>query len=161
MRSWFKWLLLVPLLQGCSAQEATGPAEVRWDRETCTRCAMALGDRLSAAQVRGAAAGQPTRVYKFDDIGCAVIWLDSQAWKDDARTEIWVTHRATGQWLDARLASFIPGVRSSMGFGLGAQSEPAPEAMDFERARQYIYTVEKREHVHGGRQPAPREPAAP
>jgi len=153
--------LLLLLLVGCSAGNTSGPEEVRWDRETCTRCAMALGDRLSAAQVRGAPAGQQTRVYKFDDIGCAVIWLDGQPWKDDARTELWVTDQRTGQWLDARAATYIPGKRSSMGFGLGAQPETAPQGMDFGRARQYIYEIEAHEHVHGGRHPPPAGGAAP
>jgi len=161
MRTWYSGLPLVLLLAGCSAGETSGPVEVRWDRETCTRCAMALGDRLSAAQVRGAAPGEVTRVYKFDDIGCAVLWLDGQPWKDDARTEIWVTDRNTGQWLDARTATFVPGVRSSMGFGLGAQTGVVPQGMDFARARKYIYEVEAHEHVHGGRRQAPGGEAAP
>jgi len=85
MRVLYSWLLPAFLLPGCSGQDATGPVDVRWDRETCERCAMAVGDRYSASQVRGAPAGQSTRVYTFDDIGCAVIWLDEQPWKD-ART---------------------------------------------------------------------------
>ena len=155
-----RWLLMVALLYGCSGQEATGPVDVRWDRETCTRCSMAVGDRHSAAQVRGAPAGQRTRAYTFDDIGCAVIWLDGQPWKDDARTEIWVTDHRTGQWLDARTATFIPGTRSAMGFDLGAQAEVTPEGMDFTRASLYIHDVEAHEHVHGGRHQMPGEAVA-
>jgi copper chaperone NosL len=161
MQACCKWLLLVCLLNGCSAQEATGPVEVRWDRETCTRCAMAVSDRHSSAQVRGAPAGESTRVFVFDDIGCALIWLDGQPWKDDARTEIWVTDQLTGHWLDARTATFIPGKRSSMGFDLGAQSEASPEGMDLSIARQYIYDIEAREHVHGGRHQGPGESGTP
>lgn len=161
MQACSRWLLLVFLLSGCSGQEATGPVDVRWDRETCTRCAMAVSDRHSSAQVRGAPAGQRTRVYTFDDIGCAVIWLDGQSWKDDARTAIWVTDHRTGQWLDARTATFVAGKRSSMGYDLGAQQEAAPAGMDFVRAVQHIHAVEAREHVHGGRHQRPGASGTP
>ena len=150
MRVWYSWILLLSLLVGCSAQEPTGPVEVRWDRETCTRCAMAVSDRRSTAQVRGAPAGQRTRAYTFDDIGCAVIWLDGQTWKDDEHTEIWVTDHRSGEWLDARTATFIPGIRSSMGYDLGAQRADTPEGMNFAAARQHIHDVETHEHIHGG-----------
>ena len=78
MRGLFRLLLITFLLAGCSGEDATGPGEVRWDRESCTRCAMAVSDRHFSAQVRGGATGQKTRLYKFDDIGCAVVWLDQQ-----------------------------------------------------------------------------------
>ena len=158
MRAWARWLvLLLPLLAGCSGQDASGPVEVRWDRETCTRCAMTVSDRQSAAQVRGAPAGQPTRVYTFDDIGCAVIWLDGQPWKNDTGTEIWVTDHRTGEWLEARAATFITGQRSAMGYDLGAQREASAGAMDFARAKQYIYAVEAQQHAHRGQ----HRPAGP
>jgi copper chaperone NosL len=144
-------MLLVCLLCGCSGEDATGPGEIRWDRETCTRCGMAIGDRHTSAQVRGGPAGQHTRLYLFDDIGCAVVWLDEQPWKDEPRTEIWVTDHRDGRWIDARQASYITGVRTSMSYGLGAQQEPAVDGMDFARAREYIHAVERREHIHGGR----------
>ena len=102
MRRMFNLLMLILLVAGCSQQADTGPVEVRWDRENCERCAMAVGDRNYSAQVRGGAVETKTRVYKFDDIGCAVIWLDKQAWKDDSRTEIWVTDYRSGDWIDAR-----------------------------------------------------------
>ena len=161
MRAWCRWILPVLLLSGCSGQEATGPVDVRWDRETCTRCAMAVSDPRSSAQVRGAPEGQPTRVYTFDDIGCAVVWLDGQPWKDDMRTEIWVTDHRNRQWIDARSATFIPGKRSAMGYDLGAQSGTSPEGMDFASAGQYIRKIEARDHVHGGRQPGHTTADAP
>ena len=63
-------------LVACSPEEFTGPGEIRWDREVCKRCNMSVGDRFYAAQVRGAPAEEKTELYKFDDIGCAVIWLE-------------------------------------------------------------------------------------
>lgn len=144
-------LLAVSLLvAGCSQQPDTGPVEIRWDKEGCERCAMSVGDRNYSAQVRGGPAETKTRVYKFDDIGCAVIWLDKQTWKDNPRTEIWVTDYRNGKWIDARQASYISGKVTPMGYGLGAQPEPAVGAMDFSAASKHIYGIENREHKHKG-----------
>lgn len=150
MRQLFSLLLLTVLVTACSRQDQTGPVEIRWDKETCARCAMAVSDRNYAAQVRGGPAEKRTRVYKFDDIGCAVIWLDQQAWKDDPRTEIWVTDHRDGHWVDARKAWFVTGKNTPMGYGLGAQDTPAEGALDFAAARRHIYEVENREHKHKG-----------
>ena len=150
MRRVFSPLVLTLLVAGCSQQADTGPVEVRWDKESCERCAMAVGDRNYSAQVRGAAAEAKTRVYKFDDIGCAVIWLDKQAWKDDSRTEIWVTDYRSGNWIDARQASYVTGKLTPMGYGLGAQTEKADGTLDFTAASNHIYGVENREHKHKG-----------
>ena len=46
-------LMLIWLLSACGQQAETGPVEVRWDQESCTRCAMAVSDHRFAAQVRG------------------------------------------------------------------------------------------------------------
>jgi len=151
-------LLITFLLAGCAGEDATGPGDVRWDRESCTRCAMAVSDRHYSAQVRGGAAGQKTRLYKFDDIGCAVVWLDQQNWKDDARTEIWVTDQLSGEWIDARLASYVTGKVTPMDYGLGAQREVSPGAMDFARARNHIYAEDVRKHLHTGQQVTPVGP---
>jgi nitrous oxide reductase accessory protein NosL len=135
---------------GCSPGQSSGPGEVRWDRETCTRCNMAVGDRFFAAQVRAAAGSEQSRLYKFDDIGCAVIWLDTQPWKDDEHTEIWVADHHSGEWLDARTAFYITGKISPMNYGLGAQAEAAEGALDFSQAIAHIRTAEKEHHRHGG-----------
>ena len=143
-------ILLACVLSGCSAEDATGPGEVHWDREVCTRCGMAIGDRHASAQVRGGSPGQHSRLYLFDDIGCAVTWLAGQPWQDDPRTEIWVTDHRDGRWIDARQAVYITGIHTSMGYGLGAQQDPAINGMDFTSAREYIRMIEQREHIHGG-----------
>jgi len=138
---------------GCTPVETSGPGEVRWDRETCTRCNMAVGDRSFAAQVRGGPGGEKSRLYKFDDIGCAVIWLDTQAWKDDALTEIWVADHHNGEWTDARTAHYVSGKISPMNYGLGAQAEAAEGALDFSQAIEHIKMAENELHRHGGHNP--------
>ena len=149
----YKYILLsccYLVAAGCTPAETSGPGEVRWDRETCTRCNMAVGDRFYAAQVRAASGSENNRVYKFDDIGCAVIWLDTQAWKDDTQTEIWVADYRNGEWLDARKAHYVTGKISPMNYGLGAQAEAAEGALDFSRAIEHIRMAENEHHRHGG-----------
>ncbi len=143
-------LALLLLLTGCSSPDETGPGKIRWDQEVCERCAMAISDRNFAAQIRGGPAGERTRLYKFDDIGCAVVWLEKQAWKEDPRTEIWVADHRTGDWLDARKAWFLPGPHSPMGYNLGASAERQKDALDFDAAREHIWKVERGEHAMQG-----------
>ncbi|MCK5360994.1 MAG: protein NosL [Gammaproteobacteria bacterium] len=147
----FSFLLL--LLGACSQEEATGPGEVRWDRETCTRCSMAVGDRNYAAQVRGGALGEKSKLYQFDDIGCAVIWLKDQPWKDEASTEIWVKDHRNSEWIDARKASYVKGKISPMNYGLGAQADVADGALNYTQATAHIMMGEQQHHQHGGHNP--------
>lgn len=128
-------VLVAIVLAACSGDPGTGPVEVKWDRDTCERCRMVLSDRLHAAQVRGGPAGEKTRVYKFDDIGGAILWLQERAWRDDPRTEIWVNDRRDGRWLDAYQAVYLPGQITPMDFGFGAQDTAVDGAVDFESMR--------------------------
>ncbi len=141
---------LLFVLAGCSNEPDTGPGKVRWDREVCARCAMAVSDHNYAAQVRGGPPGQKGKLYKFDDIGCAVIWLDEQPWKDNPETEVWVTDYRNGEWIDARKAWYVKGKITPMGYGLGATTEKEPGALDFAQARKHIYDVEEQTHTHRG-----------
>ncbi len=149
------------LLAGCGGEPDTGPGKVRWDRETCVRCGMAVSDPKYSAQVRAPRQHGKRPLYKFDDIGCAIIWLDQQPWKDDPTVEIWVNDYHDGKWLDARKAWYVPGKITPMGYGLGATDKKEPGAMDFAAARKHVYEVEEKYHVHRGGEshavPAPQE----
>jgi len=150
VRAWSLLLLTLLLLLSCSKESDTGPGEVRWDREICARCAMAISDQKFSAQIRG---GRPDRKighYKFDDLGCAVIWLDKQSWKEDARTEIWVNDHRSGQWVNAQTAWYVQVNHTPMDYGLGAQSDYQEGALDFTQAREHIYKEEKRLNAHTG-----------
>lgn len=138
------------LIVACSNEPETGPGEVRWDREPCTRCVMTLSDPNFAAQIRGGPAGEDVKLQKFDDLGCAVIWLDQQNWKDNPAVEIWVNQYQSGDWIDAKQAYYIQNQLTPMNYGLGAQLEAAPGAMNFTEAREHIYKVEEELNLHGG-----------
>lgn len=140
----FWLLLLLAGLAGCSGDPGTGPVEVKWDRDVCERCRMVLSDRLYSAQVRGGSEGQKTKVYRFDDVGCAVLWLEQQAWRNDPRTEVWVNDYRTGVWIDARSAYYVKDRITPMAYGLGAQADPAPGALSYAQAIEHIHVVEQR-----------------
>ncbi len=141
--------ITLAVLTSCSGGSETGPGEVRWDRVTCARCIMSVSDRNFSAQVRGGPAEQKTRLYYFDDFGCAVLWLKEQPWRDDPRTEIWVTDAESGQWLDARAARFGTGFITPMDFGLGAGTTDKVGTLDFEQAVQVVREREARHHRSG------------
>lgn len=142
--------LLLLLASGCSEQVDTGPGEVRWDREICARCAMAVSDHNYSAQIRQVIPGQRSKLYKFDDIGCAVIWLDEQSWKDDPLAEVWVTDYRNGDWIDARKAHYVPGKITPMDYGLGATAEVEADkkVLDYAEAREHIYKIEEKYQIH-------------
>ncbi len=135
-------------LAACSHDAGTGPVDVKWDRYTCERCRMVLSDRKHAAEVRVKPSSGRSKVHFFDDIGCAVVWLQDKPFRDAAGTQIWVTDWRTGHWIDARNASYVLGQVTPMEYGLGAQSEPQTGALSFEQAKAHIFEVE-RQNAHG------------
>lgn len=141
-------VLTLGLVAGCS-QPTTGPVEVKWDRDACHRCRMVLSDRQHAAEVRVNRKGR-SKVYKFDDIGCAVLWLEKQPWKDEpnTKTEIWVTDYRNGHWIDARKATYVPGQITPMEYGLGARDTPVKGGLTFKQAITHIHKVEAKFNVH-------------
>lgn len=162
-------LVIVLLLAACSGDPGTGPVDVKWDRDTCIRCNMVLSDRQHSAQVRYTPAdGTRSQVRKFDDFGCAVLWLDQQPWRDATGVELWVNAHNSGEWIDARGAHFVTSRLTPMQYGLGAQREAGPGTLDFVQARAHVYEIEKKYNVHGGNldhpnsaEPPPTQDSAP
>ncbi len=61
---------------GCGEKrDLSSPKKVHWDRDMCQRCRMVLSDRKFAVEIIEPKSG---RVYYFDDIGCAVLWLEEE-----------------------------------------------------------------------------------
>lgn len=131
-------ILLALLLTGCGDPE-TGPVDVVWDRDNCERCVMALSDRHHSAQIRG---GERHKVFTFDDLGCALLWLEEQPWKNDPKTEIWVNDAKSGEWLNARTVHYTRVAHTPMNYGFSAQPNPADGSVDFETAKAAIFKQE-------------------
>ena len=137
------------VLSACSGEPETGPVEVKWDQNNCERCRMMLSDRNFAAQIRYFPEAKRSRVVKFDDIGCAVLWIKDQPWKDDPKTQIWVADHSSGEWIDARKAIYIRKNNSPMGYDLGAQAEADPDGLSYAEAILRIEEVENKFNAHG------------
>ena len=128
-------LVLTPLaaaLSACGKSGAwpEGMAEIKWDRDTCVRCSMVISDRRFAAEMRG---GEKNVLFKFDDIGCAVVWMrDKQKdfpWMADAATRIWVAEiGSTG----------AGGNMSPMGYNYGARAYAEAGSQGFDEMRQHV-----------------------
>jgi nitrous oxide reductase accessory protein NosL len=132
-------MVLALMLGGCSKKSYDNEAaKMHWDRDMCERCKMAISERKYAVQVI-----DPTthKVYKFDDIGCAVLWFDEEhiPWKDQAK--IWITDAKTGEWIDARTAKYTDDSITPMAYGFAAFTDKTFPKGHMEHT--YDYAVEK------------------
>jgi hypothetical protein len=131
VRAIFVWAFL--WLTGCSSEPATGPGEVVWDRDTCERCSMAIGDRRFAAQVRDA---HDDRLRRFDDVGCALLWLaEREEPPGESRPEIWVRDWDGTNWIDGHTTRFGTGFQTPMGYGFAAVDGDPPGSTDLAEIR--------------------------
>jgi len=109
-------LLALLLFLGCEKKDFTKePAKMHWDRDMCERCKMAISDRKFAVQ----GIDERNRVYRFDDIGCLVLWQRLEH-PDIKFKKIWITDAKTGRWIDAKKACFKRDFLTPMGYGYGA-----------------------------------------
>ncbi len=137
-------VLLLLGVSGCEKKPIGGVAQMHWDRDMCERCKMAISERKFAAQIIDPKSG---KVYKFDEIGCAVLWMDETGipWKDQAI--IWINDAKTGEWIDARKAKYTYGAITPMAFGFAAYSDktvpPDAETFDFATIWEKIRKIEK------------------
>ncbi len=122
------------VFSGCKGgNEEQLPVEFVWDRVTCELCKMALSDRRYSAQV----IDHTGKAYYFDDIGCAVLWLETQPWKQNAR--VWVNDAKTKEWIEASQANWVYGdPKTPMGFGFAATLQPVENPLDYKSVRLQI-----------------------
>ena len=124
-------LLLILACKGGNEEQL--PVDFVWDRVACEECKMALSDPHYSAQV----IDPNGRAYYFDDIGCAILWLRRQPWKDKART--WVNDVKTTEWIEAKKANWISGdPQTPMGYGFAATLSPVENALDYETVKKWM-----------------------
>jgi nitrous oxide reductase accessory protein NosL len=143
-------IMISVFIIACSEEKQTGVIGVKWDRDACERCQMMLSEHHFAAQIRVFPKEKRSKVYKFDDMGCAVLWLAKQSYQNDPKTEIWVNHYQTNEWLNAKNSWFIKQQSSPMNYGLGAQNKRITGALNYQQAVQHINDVEQKLNIHGG-----------
>lgn len=102
---------------GCNKTVNIEPKEPVYDRDLCGRCKMQLADRLHSAQIVNPEDGS---VLFFDDLGCAVLWLEETAplWKDNAI--LYITDGTDGKWIEHKNAFYASGYKTPMSFGIAA-----------------------------------------
>lgn len=117
---------------------------MHWDRDMCERCKMAISERKFAAQIIDPKSGKN---YKFDDIGCAVLWMDETKVPWKAQAIIWITDAKTGEWIDARKAKYTDSAITPMAYGFAAYTEKTlprgAQVLDFPTVANKIIEIEK------------------
>ena len=112
----FVSLFLIVNFNGCEKKKiSTALHEVHWDRDMCERCKMAISERKFAVQ----AVDEKGKVYKFDDIGCLVLWQEKEH-PEIKFVKVWITDAKTGEWIDAKTAKYTRDYITPMGYGFGA-----------------------------------------
>jgi hypothetical protein len=71
--------------------------------------------------------------YFFNDIGCMMIWLEEQPYKESIR--LWVYTKDTKRWLNARLAHYTTRDKTVVGYGFGASERELKDSISFEEMR--------------------------
>jgi len=146
------FILWVSFFLGCEKKNDTGLGQMHWDRDMCERCKMAISERKFAVQVIDP---KTHKSYKFDDIGCAVLWFDEEhiSWRDQAK--IWITDAKTGKWIDARSAIYTDDSITPMAFGFAAYTkETVPKnhhTIDYQQVEKKVVEIEKLNQQRGGK----------
>lgn len=105
------------------------PVTIDLGRDTCSHCRMAIVSPSTAAELL--APGEEPRI--FDDLGCLRDFVAATPLPPEA--VVWVADHRTGEWVDARRATFTStAVATPMGSGLLAHMDAA--SRDRDRAAQ-------------------------
>lgn len=126
-------LLAGPL--GACGSGGSGPEPVRWGQENCAYCGMIIDDPHFAGEIRG---GPGRRLWKFDDIGCAAMFLAQQPWAADPGVQFWAGDNQSGTWLDGRKAWYVGGAKTPMNYGFAAFATKRDGALTFTGFRQAV-----------------------
>lgn len=102
---------------GCGGGDE-GPGPIKLGRDACDFCGMIISEIRYAAEIRG---GANNRLYKFDDVGCAVHFTTRNAWAAEPAAKFWaMSHQDGATWLDTRQAAYRQGLPTPMGYGFAA-----------------------------------------
>ena len=136
-------LALLFLFSACEKKVSHQHQVMHWDRDMCDRCKMVVSERNHATQVINEETG---KAYKFDDIGCAILWFEEEniSWKDKAK--IWITDIKTSKWIDARTAYYDTMNVTPMAYGFGAHEKKESilaglEIIDFNEMSKRVFKM--------------------
>ena len=114
------WALAVALLAGCGGGPGGGPPGILYGQDICDRCRMVISEERHAAGSR-----HEGRVYRFDDTGCLLGFLDSG--QESASGTAWV-HDENAAWLPAEEAWFVIDPEGGTPMASGILAFGSPEA---------------------------------
>lgn len=96
---------------------------------------MVISERRHATQIRKI--GERT-TRAFDDLGCALFWLDEQGLLAGSKQgpEVWVKEATNSEWIDARTGRFEEGLSTPMAYGFGVADQGLTLSEVQERVRE-------------------------
>jgi len=134
------WLLFI--FSGCEKKDWHEPTKMHWDRDMCERCKMAISERKYAVE---AIDPKTHKHYKFDDIGCAILWFKEEKNLNENKMIVWVKDGKAGDWIDARKAYYSTDKLTPMGYGFTAfkrkEDIKGSEIIDFDEVRERVLKI--------------------
>jgi nitrous oxide reductase accessory protein NosL len=115
------------LFLGCDGKIDMSPKDIKLDRDVCAYCKMVISSANYAAQI----VMKDGKHYFFDDIGCALKWLDLQDIEAQNEAFIYVADFKSTEWVDAKKAHYVSGANSPMHFGFAAYKDMQENADNF------------------------------
>ena len=135
---------ILTIINGCNSKPKGSVEKMHWDRDMCERCKMAISERKFAVE---AIDMKKNKTYKFDDIGCAVLWMSENKIPIDNNIKLWITDAKTGKWIDAKSAIYTDDSLTPMAYGFAAYTkETLPKnhhTVDFKNVEKQIFVIEK------------------
>ncbi len=98
----------------------------------CSTCKMEIEQLPYAVEI----VNNKGKTWFFDDMGCAVSWLEHQPFKDNV--VIWTQTEDTHVWVDATKACYRRDARTPMNFGFAAQEQCSQGTIDYNSMRTKI-----------------------
>ncbi len=136
--------LVLIFTNGCNSKPKDAVAKMHWDRDMCERCKMAISERKFAVEAIDVKSGKS---YKFDDIGCAVLWLKEEKIAIDKNLKVWITDAKSGKWIDAKSAIYTDDSITPMAYGFAAYTkETLPQnhhTLKFDEVAKMVFEIEK------------------
>ena len=108
------------ITNSCDSKPKGAVEKMHWDRDMCERCKMAISERKFAVEAIDI---KKNKTYKFDDLGCAILWIEKNKIPLNENLKLWITDAKTGKWIDAKSAIYIDGARTPMAYGFASYTK--------------------------------------
>lgn len=100
MKKWMLFLIGVVCMVGCSDKQAFEPVEINPEIDVCEICNMSIAHEQYATEV----ISQEGEIYKFDDLGCMMEFLQNEMESEVAKN--YVRDVESGEWVELEEAYF-------------------------------------------------------